>query len=422
MKKLIIFVCLLHTSGSIAQTATWQQVTTPTTKDLNCIVFPSPQVGYIGGADSVLLKTIDGGITWTQLAYSGINFYPGGDSFMELDFITNDIGFATVGPYSGTYKTVDGGLTWTVLTNTLCYNHGLYFFNEQEGFVGGAGCFQGEQLLKFTAGIEAPVTITTPTWQATDLIVDIDFDLNMFGSVGLAVSAGGRILRTTDSGLNWDTIPSSLGNFVPLTAVTIVNSNLAYVAYDNGGAVGSGLLISTNGGLTWSLDVNTATFYNLSYNDVYSNNLERTFAAATASVLNAGVIMESDNSNLWNIYLVDNPINSITSYSDTVIWGAGKNGYLVKNIATGTLSLNELSLEGALKLSPNPARDFFTVQFPNDTDNSNAVIEVYGMDGRRIKTGEPGQNSVQVSDLSTGEYLVHVTQGVRIWSTKFIKL
>ncbi|MBL0342938.1 MAG: hypothetical protein IPP71_19925 [Bacteroidetes bacterium] len=327
MKKLIYLLCFLYSTGTVAQSASWLQVTTPTTKDLNCIVFPTPQVGYIGGVDSLLLKTTDGGLTWVELSYTGISFFPGGDDFMELDFITDEIGFATVGPYSGTYRTGDGGLTWTPLITSLamCYNHGLYFFADGEGFVGGSGCFQGEQMDKFLSGIGTPVTINTPSWQATDMIVDIDFDLNFFGSVGLAVSAGGRILRTTDSGLNWDTITSPLGNLVPLTSVTIVNSNLAYAGYDNGSGIG-GLLVSTNGGLTWSFDPNTATFYYPIFHDLHTTPLGTTYVGATTTTLNTGFIMESVNSNIWNLYPVNEPIYSMTSYNDTVIWGAVKMG------------------------------------------------------------------------------------------------
>lgn len=423
MKKLIYFICLLYASDSIAQTVSWQQVVTPTVKDLNCIVFPTPQVGYIGGTDSVLLKTTDGGITWNELSYNGINFFPGGDDFIELDFITDEIGFATVGPYSGTYRTEDGGLTWTSLnTNmSLCYNHGLYFFADGEGFVGGSGCFQGEQMFLFVAGTPNPVNINTPSWQASDMIVDIDFDLSVFANVGLAVSMGGRILRTTDGGFNWDTIPSPLGNQVPLTSVTIVNSNLAFAGYDNGSG-GFGLLISIDGGLTWTLDPNTATFYYPIFHDLHTTPIGRTYSGATTTTLNSGLIMESVSSNVWNMYVVDEPIYSMTSYNDTVIWGVGKNGYVVRVVNPNTLSVKNLSIESTVDLFPNPVSDFFTIQFSKELENSDFVIEVYSMDGKLIKTGETGNKTILVSDLKCGNYLVKVTQGSRILSTKLIKL
>ena len=65
--------------------------------------------------------------------------------------------------------------------------------------------------VELTGGVASLVTINTPSW-AGYRIIDIDFyDSNY----GLAASEGGRILRTTDGGNIWDTIPSSLGPNLP---------------------------------------------------------------------------------------------------------------------------------------------------------------------------------------------------------------
>lgn len=421
MKKLLYITILIYSSVGFAQTGTWQQIVTSTTKDLNCIVFPSSQVGYIGGIDSLLLKTTDGGITWNKLAYNGINFFPGGDDFVKLDFINDSIGYATVGPYSGTYRTDDGGLNWTLLNVSMCYNYGLYFYADGEGFVGGSGCFQGEQIEKFSSGTSALAVINSQTLQPLDLIVDFDFIYNTNDSIGLAVSAGGRILRTTDGGLNWDTIPSSLGNLVPLTCVTIVDSNLAYVGYDYGSS-GLGLLISTDGGLTWSMDPNTGTFYYPIFHDLHTTSIRKTFIGATTTTLSTGLIMELSNLNILNTYVVDEPINSMTSYNDTVIWGAGKNGYLVRMVSPNITSVNNLNVEETVALFPNPASDFFTIQFSKETKQSDIKIEVYSMDGRLIKKGEPGKNTIQISELTSGSYLVKVIKDSQILQTRLLKI
>lgn len=419
MKKLIYLICLLFSTGAIAQT--WQQVAVPTTKNLNCIVFSSPQVGYIGGADSLLLKTIDGGITWNEVPYTGISFLPGGEDFMELDFVTDDIGFATIGPYTGSYRTADGGLTWTQLTTSMsmCYNHGLYFSADGHGFVGGSGCFQGEQMAMFTSGTATPATINTPSWSASDMIVDIDFDQNSFMAIGLAVSTGGRILRTTDGGFNWDTIASPLGNQVPLTSVTITNSNLAYIGYDNGFGI-AGLLMSTDGGLTWGFDTNTSTFYYPIFHDVYTTPLGIVYTGTTSTTLNAGLIMEFDNSTVWNMYPVDEPIYSMTS-NDTVVWGAGKNGYLVRK-GSPILSINDLKSQEKITLFPNPTSDFVTVQFSEEFEQGDFTIEVYSIDGKLVKSVETETNRVQISDLNSGNYIVRIIKNTMVWNSKLLKL
>ena len=54
---------------STGYTQDWFQVESGTLNDLKVIDFPTNLVGYIGGEDSLLLKTIDGGQTWEKLSY-----------------------------------------------------------------------------------------------------------------------------------------------------------------------------------------------------------------------------------------------------------------------------------------------------------------------------------------------------------------
>jgi photosystem II stability/assembly factor-like uncharacterized protein len=110
MKKLVLAFFVLQIGVGFAQT-TWYEINTGTTKKLNTINFPTNLVGYIGGNDSLLLKSTDGGETWNELAYSGVTYYPGDEHILNLKFVTENIGYMTTGPYGGAYKTIDGGTT-----------------------------------------------------------------------------------------------------------------------------------------------------------------------------------------------------------------------------------------------------------------------------------------------------------------------
>lgn len=414
-------MCLSITLGTTAQ-STWQEIATPTNKNLNSIDFPTPLVGYIGGEDSLLLKTTDGGITWEEINFSGITFQPSGYDFMELDFVTAEIGFATIGPFTGAYKTMDGGLTWTQLatSGSLCYNHGLYFLDQFYGFVGGAGCFQGENMDKFVSGTASPVVINTPSWD-NDIIVDIDFNLNSFSQQGLAVSSGGRVLKTIDAGETWDTIPSGLGSGVPLTSVTIVNDTLAYAGYDNGGN-SMGLLRSTDAGLTWSVDMNSATFHYPRFHDVYTTPEGNVFSGATSTTTGNGVIFESDDSGIWFVQDVDHPINCMTSYNDSIVWGVGANGYVVTNISEDQLSVGELEESGKLGVFPNPAHDIIQLNLPHDLESKTLEIEIFSLSGKCVKRISNSKNGIDVSDLESGTYIILLNTDVKSWSTKWVKL
>lgn len=412
--------------------ATWITVPVPTTKHLTCIDFPTDQVGYIGGVDSLLLKTLDGGNTWNEVSYSGITFLAGGDKFIEIDFVSEDIGYTTVGPYSGTYRTEDGGVTWTPLnlSSSFCFNDGLYFFADGEGFVGGSGCFQGEKISKFTSGEVIEANLDGASFNSQDRIVDIDFDLESFQPLGISVSSSGKIFRTTDLGITWESVLSPLGDQVPLRTVAIVSSDLVFIGYDAEAAAAAGfglmgLLYSIDGGLTWLIDMNSASFAYPTFNDLHVTSSGRVYCGQTANLgePELGNIMEftdTESLPIWNSYLVEHPINSMSSHSDTIVWGAGNNGYLVRRGPAEVLSAKEGS-SSFIRCFPNPTHSIIQAEIPSDWIGSNFQMEVISMDGALVMKGALGFSTLNVEDLSPGIYLIKISGEKGIMTSSFMK-
>lgn len=397
---------------------TWYQVPTNTSKQLNTINFGSDLVGYIGGNDSLILKTTDGGLNWTELNYTGVSFTPGGEHIMNLKFVSETVGYMTVGPYTGTYMTIDGGLTWTQVTfaGNMCYNYGLYFFGQGNGFVGGSGCFQGEHIERSAFGVFAESTINTPSWNAQDMVVDIDFDLDQFGAFGLAVSAGGRILRTTDGGDTWDTIPSGQTLGTPLTSVEIINDTVAYAGYDDPGN-GFGILKTIDAGLTWFEDINSATFYYPAYHDVHENNSGHVYAGGEPSMSTAGLIFE-DKGNGWMYYDVDHIIYQLDSYGDSIVFAVGDSGYVVVNVPLGTLGFkDDLQNYAPTKIFPNPANDILNI----DLNAELKSYSVYAVSGQVIEDAKIVNSQLDISDWNTGFYLMQLNYSERTETLRFIK-
>lgn len=86
MKTITCVLSTLLLSIGFAQD--WFQVESGTLNDLKVIDFPTNLVGYIGGEDSLLLKTIDGGQTWERINYSGVNFVESG-GFNDISLTSN---------------------------------------------------------------------------------------------------------------------------------------------------------------------------------------------------------------------------------------------------------------------------------------------------------------------------------------------
>ncbi len=85
----------------------WRQVPVPTRATLTAVHFHGRDYGWAVGHDSTILRTEDGGESWT-VVYSA----PEDDTpFLDLWFRNADRGVA-VGAYGYYYETSDGGLTW----------------------------------------------------------------------------------------------------------------------------------------------------------------------------------------------------------------------------------------------------------------------------------------------------------------------
>ena len=82
----------------------------------------------------------------------------------------------------------------------------------------------------------------------------------------------------------------------------------------NGG--GFGILRSDDGGLTWSQDINSATFFYPAYLSVAVASNGDFYSGARPSSSPGGLMFETTDGVNWNYEPVDQPINSIDSYAE----------------------------------------------------------------------------------------------------------
>lgn len=405
MKK-ITMISVMVLSVTVLSAQTWFQVATPTNAKLNAIDFPSGSVGYIAGDEGILLKTTDGGVTWGSLVYFGISSPSGTPNFADVDFVDELTGFITVkNANPGSYKTTDGGLNWESVENSAsnqCYKYSVYAFDADNWFLGGAGCFQGAMINHYDNAVWSESSVNGQSFNASEEVLQMDF----LGSFGLAAIRGRQILRTTDGGATWDTIPSGLSATGILTSVLIVDNNLCYAGYDENGN-GYGLMKSTDGGLTWEQHVNMATFYYPAYLSLGKANNGNLYSGARPSGFPGGLIFETADSVNWTFEEVDQPINAIASYGEDITFAVGDSGYVVVNTQLSQLGLekNQYS-EDAKLIYPNPASDFFTLQH---AVNDPIVFELVDINGQRLSVGMetfPSYTRFNISKLPRGIYLL----------------
>ncbi|HRF38279.1 MAG TPA: YCF48-related protein, partial [Saprospiraceae bacterium] len=198
----------------------------------NDLFFTNEQRGFaVGydffGADYLILRTTDGGSSWSPYTYEfGFNI----GQCWSLDFLDHQNGYV-VGDWGRIFKTTDGGTNWLPLgtpSNTRLTD--VDFVSPQLGWV---------------LSIEGALMKTTDgagTWQVQSTPVEFNRIQFLNADLGFAL-ADSRFFKTTDGGANW--LPVS----EPLPAGTV---EFQFIDSQNGFSfVGNRAIITNDGGQTW---------------------------------------------------------------------------------------------------------------------------------------------------------------------------
>ena len=114
----IPLVCLLVFYGCATESridwprSTWQLVASPTKQSLRGLAVLDASVAWVGGAEGTLLRTVDGGQNWQNVAPPD----SGKSDFRDIEVFDADTALAMVaGLPARIYRTADGGTTWQVV-------------------------------------------------------------------------------------------------------------------------------------------------------------------------------------------------------------------------------------------------------------------------------------------------------------------
>ena len=229
--------------------ATWSLLSSGTTNDLFGVSMPDASQAVAVGANGAILTTASGGTSWTDHSVVG-------QTLRSVRHLTSTTVVA-VGDGGRILRSTDSGANWTTpaspTTNSL---FGLSFANASAGMaVGGNGT-----ILKTTDGGQ--------TW--TSLSSGSGFELRgvwMFDPTTAVVVGGGTtVLRTTDGGASWIPINSGAAAYW-LYDVAFSDRNAGVLCGGNGT-----LMRTTDGGLSW-VSQKPGTFNELSH--IFTNSYNR---------------------------------------------------------------------------------------------------------------------------------------------------
>ncbi|MBE2281812.1 MAG: hypothetical protein IAE91_15615, partial [Ignavibacteriaceae bacterium] len=206
---------------------------------IKTLFFLDESIGYaiiigLAGNNPRLLKTVDGGYDWLEVATlpsAGISQYS------SLFFFNSDVGFATSTTNSGTgilFKTIDGGLTWSSFYTFTKPIYDIYFSDINTGYITGTGVFKTENGgAFFYSTMFSNIAIKSIRGISKDTIT--------------VLTSNGSIRATTNGGADWNTILAagfSGGGYSDFDFTSSLNLGFATGYKDS-------LYYTTNGGSTW---------------------------------------------------------------------------------------------------------------------------------------------------------------------------
>jgi photosystem II stability/assembly factor-like uncharacterized protein len=327
---------------------TWTtQLTTPVT-NFNSVYFCNDSTGYVVGNGGRIFKTTNGGNNWTQQT-SGVT-----TSLFSVYFTDENNGF--IGDYGRILRTTNGGATWTSLTIFQSYElYGLYFTDNLTGYAVGRS---GKILKTTNAGV---------SWSFLNSGTNINLRSVYFTDTnnGYAVGESGIMLKTTDAGITWNSF-TPISYFEKLNDANFPSSCTGYAVGDFGK-----ILKTVNGGTNW-IEQNSGINKNL--NAVFFTDDNTGYAVADSGKIikttDGGASWAAQNSGLFT------QLNSVFFTNTDTGYVAGINGKILKTVDGGN---------NWLLLTNNDSQSLYSIYFV-DANLGFAA----GNSGRVLKTTDAG--------------------------------
>jgi photosystem II stability/assembly factor-like uncharacterized protein len=438
MKKLFVLLLVMICNVAISQTG-WYYQTSGTGRCLNSLYFINSNTGWVVG-DSVVLKTTNGGQTWTNQSL------PVQAKINSVHFLNENTGFlAGERNYSsyvlGTYvlKTTNGGINWNIIYNNTpaiigtAYIKDIYAINENviiRTYSEYLAYESSGAILKSTdGGINYSGSLSCgPTKGLSFVNSQTGWSTCAYSSeMGPGVF---RIFRTTNEGSNWSVMFSDSLIKIEGRGIQFLNSSTGYVLGYKG--TPTFILKTTNGGINWTLD----SLNNYNSRAMYFANVNTGWIGGYTSTGNSNIARTTNGGINWSYQNMGGTqiINGLYFTDAMTGWAVGYNGAILKTVTSGVTGVQNISSEVPSSYSlgqnyPNPFNPTTKIKFdvapfrrggsfPNVSIGNPVTLKVFDITGREVQTLvneklQPGtyETTFDGSQLTSGIYFYRMVSG-----------
>jgi len=217
----------------------WQEISTGTTRwNYHAVFFTNPDTGWVVGPDKTILKSLDGGETWTPQISNGT------ERLWDINFVNKNDGWTVGEPVNISQDgvilhTTDGGESWIEQpSSSKNFLYSCYFLDEQKGWIcGGPNTGDASVVLHTSDGGNQWTTQSCP---ASASLRDIYFINEL---EGWSVGDNSNVVHTSDGGGTWSLIT---------TPVSEDYFSVFFITPEIGWIGGKSILKTTDGGNTWT--------------------------------------------------------------------------------------------------------------------------------------------------------------------------
>ncbi len=418
------FIFLLISKIIISQQGTWETVSIPTSGNLNHIHFVDSLTGWVVGDSGTIMFTEDGGISWNYQISNTVN------DIITLFMVDSQYGWAathnfTILPYgSEILKTSDGGLSWTVSNypDEDVFIMTMFFHDTLSGWLGGTP----HALVKTTDGGDSwhPASIDTTTL-AFFPVLNINFYDSLVGfASGGIFDIAGVIWKTENGGNLWNAISVEYAPADEVHGLHIFNPlEIIGSGGDPDFGFGVGFMKSYNGGNSWVYD--EIGIQGIAYDIDFVNENEGWAPLGPEQSL----IYTLNRGNTWQQLPTPNSseIFDITFTDKNHGYGVGRNCAFIR-YNPEPVSVYEKSKPIEISIFPNPSQGITNITLHNmASQQGDLSLYIFSSQGKlieEVKNGVSYDNTVRYkfdgSFLKNGVYKIVLKSNNNVLITDYL--